>query len=49
MKEQGKKDQKTEEQRVSVRFFVKNSDRLEIEKVVNILKKRSFKNKGFYN
>ena len=43
MKVQEMKDQKTEEQRVSVRFFVKNSDRLEIEKVVNTLKKRGWK------
>ncbi|MDE0119837.1 MAG: hypothetical protein OXM55_07505 [Bdellovibrionales bacterium] len=43
MKEQEKKNQKTEEQRVSVRFFIKNSDRLEIEKAVNILKKRGWK------
>ena len=43
MKSQEIKNQKTEEKRVSVRFFVKNRDRLEIEKVVNTLKKRGWK------
>ena len=43
MKEQEMNNQKAKEQRVSVRFFVKNSNRLEIEKVVNTLKKRGWK------
>lgn len=43
MKTQEIKDQKTTDQRVSVRFFIKNSNKLEIEKVVNTLKKRGWK------
>ena len=41
--EQEKKEKQTEKKRVSVRFFVKHSDRLEIEEVVNTLKKRGWK------
>ena len=44
MKEQEKeKLLKKEEQRVAVRFFIKNRDKLEVEKVVNTLKKRGWK------
>ena len=45
MKElENKNQQKTENsKRVSVKFFIKNSDRLEIQKVINALKQKGWK------